>query len=298
MRVLISGATGLVGTEVIRQLKARGDEPICLVRRAARSEHEVEWHPETGFIQDGALARIDAVVNLAGATTGRIPWTKNYKQLIVDSRLNSTNLLVSAMKKSSSKPRVFVSGSASGFYGDNANDWLSEESAKGTGFLSDLSHQWEQAALKAPTDTRVVLVRTTMVMSRKLGALGRLLPLIKAGIGGALGSGKQWWAWISLPDEAAAILHLIDTESARGAYNLTAPEPATCKQIVVALAKELHRPSFFDVPAFAMKMLVGEAATELLLCSQKMSADRLVSTGFKFQHPDLKSAAHWVVTGK
>lgn len=298
MRVLISGATGLVGTELIRQLKARGDEPICLVRRTARNDSEVEWHPETGFIAEGALERIDAVVNLAGATTGKIPWTKNYKQLIVDSRLNSTNLLVKAIAEASTKPRVLVSGSASGFYGDCGDQWLSESSPKGTGFLSDLSHEWEQVALKASSDTRVVLVRTTMVMSRKLGALGRLLPLIKAGIGGALGSGKQWWAWISLPDEAAAILHLIDTESASGPYNLTAPEPATCKQIVKALAVELHRPSILDVPGFVMKLLIGEAATELLLCSQKMNCDRLVATGFKFKHPDLKSAAHWVVTGK
>ncbi|MEY4639810.1 MAG: hypothetical protein RLY13_808 [Actinomycetota bacterium] len=298
MRVLISGATGLVGTELIRQLKARGDEPIRLVRRAAKSADEVEWHPETGFIADGALERIDAVVNLAGATTGKIPWTKSYKQEIVNSRINSTAVLVKAISQASSKPRVLVSGSASGFYGDCGDEWLSENSPKGSGFLSDLSHKWEQTALEAAGHTRVVLVRTTMVMSRKLGALGRLLPLIKAGIGGALGSGKQWWAWISLPDEAAAILHLIDTETASGAYNLTAPEPATCKQIVKALAKELHRPALLDVPGFVMKLLIGEAATELLLCSQKMTSDRLLETGFKFQHPDLKSAAHWVVTGK
>jgi uncharacterized protein (TIGR01777 family) len=188
-----------------------------------------------------------------------------------------------------------VSGSASGFYGDTGNKVLSESAPKGTGFLSDLAHNWEQEALKAPTEVRVVLARTTMVMSRKLGALGRLLPLIKLGIGGPLGSGKQWWAWISLPDEAAAIIHLINTPSATGAYNLTAPEPATCGQIVQALAKDLKRPSLLAVPAFALKLLIGEAAVELLLCSQNMTATRLLETGFKFQHPTLKQASAWVV---
>ena len=198
------------------------------------------------------------------------------------------------MAAAKKRPEVLVSGSASGFYGDTGEKILHESAPKGTGFLSDLAHEWEQEALKAPTDVRVVLARTTMVMSRKLGALGRLLPLIKLGIGGPLGSGKQWWAWISLPDEAAAIIHLIKTPSAKGAFNLTAPEPATCGQIVKALAKDLKRPSLIAVPTFALKTLIGEAAIELLLCSQNMSADRLLKTGFKFQHPTLREASAWV----
>jgi hypothetical protein len=240
------------------------------------------------------METIDAVVNMAGATTGRIPWTAKYKEEIVSSRLDSTRTLVKAMAAAKRRPEVLVSGSASGFYGDTGEKILHETAPKGTGFLSDLAHEWEQEALKAPTDVRVVLARTTMVMSRKLGALGRLLPLIKLGIGGPLGSGKQWWAWISLPDEAAAIIHLIKTPSAKGAFNLTAPEPATCGQIVKALAKDLRRPSLIAVPAFALRTLIGEAAVELLLCSQNMSADRLLATGFKFQHPTLKEASAWV----
>jgi uncharacterized protein len=295
MRVLVSGASGLVGSEVIRQLKEQGHEPLRLVRRAAASPDEVEWNPATGFIQEGIMDTVDAVVNMAGATTGKIPWTAKYKEEIVNSRIDSTRTLVNAMKAAKNKPKVLVSGSASGFYGDTGNKVLSESAPKGTGFLSDLAHNWEQEALKAPTEVRVVLARTTMVMSRKLGALGRLLPLIKLGIGGPLGSGKQWWAWISLPDEAAAIIHLINTPSATGAYNLTAPEPATCGQIVQALAKDLKRPSLLAVPAFALKLLIGEAAVELLLCSQNMTATRLLETGFKFQHPTLKEASAWVV---
>lgn len=297
MRVLVSGASGLVGTEVIRQLKEQGHEPLRLVRRKATAADEVEWNPSEGYLQPGIMETVDAVVNMAGATTGKIPWTAAYKQEIVNSRIDSTRTLVSAMQAAAKRPSVLVSGSASGFYGDSGDRILSESSPKGTGFLSDLAHNWEQEALKAPTDVRVVLVRTTMVMSRKLGALGRLLPLIKLGIGGPLGSGRQWWAWISLPDEAAAIIHLINTPTASGAFNLTAPEPATCGQIVTALAKNLKRPSLIAVPKFALKLLIGEAAVELLLCSQNMTADRLLSTGFKFQHPTLAESAAWV-TGK
>ena len=295
MRVLVSGASGLVGTEVIRQLRDQGHEALRLVRRTATAPDEVEWNPSTGFIQEGIMETVDAVVNMAGATTGKIPWTSKYKEEIVSSRIDSTRTLVNAMKNAKHKPKVLVSGSASGFYGDSGDKLLSENSPKGTGFLSDLAHAWEQEALKAPTEVRVVLARTTMVMSRKLGALGRLLPLIKLGVGGPLGSGKQWWAWISLPDEAAAIIHLINTSGASGAYNLTAPEPATCGQIVKALAKDLKRPSLIAVPTFALKLLIGEAAVELLLCSQNMTATRLLETGFKFQHPTLKQASAWVV---
>mgnify|MGYP000662070653 FL=1 len=280
MRVLISGYTGLVGTEVAKQLRAAGHEAIKLERNEPNLPALIET--------------IDAVVNLAGATTGKIPWTKSYKREIFDSRIETTKKLVAAINGAKNKPKVLVSGSASGFYGDCGDNWLDESSPKGTGFLSDLAALWEAEAQKA--DTRVVLARTTMVMSRAKGALGKLLPLIKLGIGGPLGSGKQWWAFISLQDEAAAIIHLINSPSASGAYNLTAPEPATCAQIVKSLAKGLRRPALLQVPSFAMKLLIGEAAVELLLCSQKMKADRLLATGFKFSHPTLEQATAYVLS--
>lgn len=240
------------------------------------------------------MESIDAVVNMAGATTGKIPWTKKYMREIVSSRLDSTKTLVNAINSAKNKPKVLVSGSASGYYGDCGDLELSESSPKGTGFLSDLAAQWEQEALKA--NTRVVLARTTMVMSKKLGALGKLLPLIKLGIGGALGSGKQWWAWISLEDEARAIIHLIQNEACSGPYNLTAPEPATCEDIVKALAKSLKRPAFFRVPAFVMNTLIGVAAQELLLCSQKMKSHRLEESGFEFKHPTLQESVGYVLS--
>jgi uncharacterized protein (TIGR01777 family) len=294
MRVLISGAGGLVGTELIKQLKALGHEPIALVRREATGDHEISWKPGVERLDPEIMESIDAVVNLGGATTGRIPWTKNYMQTLISSRLDTTKTLVEAINASKNQPKVLVSGSASGIYGDRGDELLDETAGKGEGFLSDLASAWEAEAQKA--NTRVVLARTTLVMSKKLGALGRLLPLIKAGIGGPLGSGNQWWAWISLEDEARAIIHLIDNDETTGAYNLTAPEPATCKEMVVALGKALKSPTFFRVPSWAMRLLVGVAADELLLCSQKMIATKLLSTGFEFNHPTLKDAVDYVVS--
>ncbi len=293
MKVLISGASGLIGTELNLQLKAQGHQVVRLVRRPARSVEELSWSPGLTALEPAALSDIDAVINLAGATTGKIPWTKKYEKELIASRLDSTKTLVDAINACPNPPQVLVSGSASGIYGDQGDQWLDESSPKGEGFLADLAYQWEEAAKLART--RVVLVRTTMVMSKKLGALGKLLPLIKLGIGGALGSGKQWWAWISLEDEARAIIHLIENETASGAYNLTAPEPATCEQIIKELGRQLHRPTLFKVPAFAMRLLIGKAADELLLCSQKMKSHRLEKTGFVFKHPTLTESVGYVL---
>lgn len=293
MRVLISGASGLIGTEVARQLKELGHEPIRLTRKKPAAPGEIYWNPAQGELDPSVIETVDAVVNLAGATTGKIPWTKRYMQEIIDSRIDSTRTLVNAINNATKKPKVLVSGSASGFYGDCGDDWLSEESPKGKGFLSDLAAQWEEEAKKA--NTRVVLVRTTLVMSKKLGALGKLLPILKLGLGGALGTGKQWWAWISLEDEARAIIHLIQNEQTFGAYNLTAPEPATCEQVIKALAKGLRRPAFFKIPTFLMRTVIGLAAEELLLCSQKMTSHRLHESGFEFKHPTLEKSVGYVL---
>ena len=294
MRVLISGATGLIGTELAKQLTELGHTPVRLVRRVPRNQDEVYIDAGRGELDFSVMDSIDAVVNLAGATTGKIPWTKKYMKEIVDSRLQTTRLLVQAINASNNPPKVLISGSASGIYGDRGDELLDENAGKGEGFLSDLAFAWEEEANKAKT--RVVLIRTTMVMSKKLGALGKLLPLIKLGVGGPLGSGKQWWAWISLEDQARAIIHLIENQKANGAFNITAPEPATCEQIVHALGKALHRPTFFRVPAWLMNLVIGVAAKELLLCSQKMSAEKLISSGYKFNHPTLRGVVEYVVS--
>jgi len=294
MKVLISGATGLIGTELIHQLREAGHTPLSLTRKPNPGPDQVYYNPKQGELDASIMEEVDAVVNLAGATTGRIPWTKSYMQEIIDSRIQTTQLLVQAINQAKNPPKVLISGSASGFYGDRADEALDEDSGKGTGFLSDLASQWEEEANKA--NSRVVLARTTMVMSKKLGALGRLLPLIKLGIGGPLGSGKQWWAWITVEDEARAIIHLINSPTANGPFNLTAPEPATCAQIVKELGRQLNRPTFLRVPTWALKLFIGVAAEELLLCSQKMTADKLLETGFKFKHPTLGGAVEYVVS--
>jgi uncharacterized protein (TIGR01777 family) len=293
MKVLISGARGLIATELIAQLKALGHTPISLVRSRPAGENEIFIDAKTGDFDAARMEEIDAVVNLAGATTGRIPWTKKYMREIVDSRTETTKVLVAAINQAKNKPKVLVSGSASGIYGDRGDELLTENSGRGDGFLADLAHSWEEEANRA--QTRVVNLRTTMVFSKRLGALGKLLPLIKLGIGGPLGSGKQWWAWITVEDQARAIIHLIESNES-GAFNITAPEPATCEQIIRGLGKALHRPTILKVPAWAMRLLVGVAADELLLCSQKMSAEKLLGTGFKFNQPTLEEGISYVVS--
>jgi uncharacterized protein (TIGR01777 family) len=278
MRVLITGSHGLIGSELVWQLRKLGHEPIEWKRGSVVTSEELET--------------VDAVVNLAGATTGKLPWTKKYKDELIQSRLDTTQMLVDAINGCQNPPKVLVSGSASGFYGDTGSNIATEETPKGTGFLSDLASRWEEIANQA--HTRVVIIRTTMVMSRKLGALGRLMPLIKLGVAGPLGSGKQWWAWISLPDEVRAIIHLINTPSASGVFNLTAPESATCTQVIKSLGKYVGRPTFVPVPAFALRLAFGEGADELLLCNQKMTADKLLRSGFEFLHPTLDQASAWV----
>ena len=278
MRVLITGSHGLIGTELAKQLTELGHTPI-------------QWQRGSVVTPD-EMATFDAVVNLAGATTGKLPWTKKYKDELIQSRIGTTRMLVEAINACKTPPKVFVSGSASGFYGDTGTDSASEEDPKGTGFLSDLAWRWEEVAKEAKT--RVVLIRTTMVMSRDLGALGRILPLIKLGVAGPLGSGNQWWAWISLPDQVRAIIHLINTPTAIGPFNLTAPEAATCKQVIDSLGKQLQRPTIIPVPAFALRLAFWEGADELLLCNQKMTATKLLDSGFNFLHPTLDEATAWV----
>lgn len=293
MKVLISGASGLIGTELTLQLRALGHEPIHLVRRAARAAHEVSWDPKRGLLETEIMESVDAVVNLAGATTSKIPWTPKYAKTLVDSRLDSTRLLVDAINSAKNPPEVLISGSAEGFYGNGGETLLTEQSPLGEGFMAELSNDWELEAKKAKI--RTVLARTSLAMSRNAIALKLIKLMISALFVKSLGNGKQWWAWISVEDHARAIIHLIQTKDAKGPFNFTAPEPARCEEIFAALGKELRRPNLIRIPAWAMRITAGQAADQILLTSHKMSADKLLSTGFVFNHPTIQQSASYTV---
>ncbi|MEL0319121.1 MAG: TIGR01777 family oxidoreductase [Aquiluna sp.] len=293
MKVLVSGSSGLIGTELIKQLEASGHQPIRLVRRAPKNPNELQWSPDQGVIPAEVMEQVDAVVNLNGATTSKIPWTPGYVKKLISSRIDSTRLLVEAINNSKKPPKVFVSGSAEGFYGNGGDKLLTEDSPLGTGFMAELSNDWEQEAKKAKI--RTILLRTTLAMSKNAIALKLIKLMISLLFVKSLGSGKQWWAWITVEDHARAIVHLIENEKAEGPYNLTAPGPATCEEIFAALGKELRRPNLIRIPAWAMRLTAGAAADQILLTSHRMSADKLLATGFQFNHPTLKQAASYTV---
>ncbi len=294
LRVLLAGASGTIGTEVVRQLEAAGHTPIRLVRREATGPREVEWSPAEGRLDPGALDGIDAVVNLSGATISRVPWTPGYRRQILDSRITATRTLTQAMAAAATPPEAFLSGSAEGFYGDRPGETLTEDSPRGLGFLPEVVDAWESAARQAPAGTRVVLLRTGIVLAEK-GALQPIRLLTTLGVSGPLGGGQQHWPWISLYDEAAAIVHLIASSSLSGPVNLVGPTPATAERLMRYLARRSHRPYLLPAPRFALTLALGDAGRELLLASRRISAARLQEDGFTFAHPRVNEAVDWAV---
>ncbi len=287
LRVLIAGASGFIGTELRRQLEASGHEVRALVRRTSASEAEYSWAPLDGTIDARAIDWADAVINLAGATTGRIPWTRSYKRQILYSRISGTSTIVDAISASTSPPRVFLSGSAVGYYGDQPGVELDETSSKGTGFLSDVVEAWEQAAELTPAGTRVVQLRTGLVVGRG-GAFTPLMALTAIGLGARLGSGRQNWPWVSLHDEAAAIAHLLSS-SLGGVVAIAGPTPATSGEVTRALAKGMRRWHPWVIPEFAIRLL-GEAGRDLLLSSEAVVPSRLRDDGFVFRDETIDDA--------
>lgn len=260
---------------------------LTLVRRAPRTETEFRWSPTERQVDARAIESADAVVNLAGATTGRIPWTRSYKREILYSRVDGTTALAEAMGAAKSPPTVFLNGSAVGYYGDQPGVTLDESSAKGNGFLADVVEAWEQAAHLAPEGTRVVTFRTGLVVGNG-GAFTPLSLLTRFGLAGRLGSGTQAWPWISLHDEAAAIRHLLTSELA-GVVNLAGPTPATSVEVTRALAAAMRRWHPWVVPSFAIRAL-GEAGETLLLTSERVVPARLLADGFTFRDETVHSA--------
>ena len=288
MRVLLAGASGLIGGELRRQLAAAGHETRRLVRREPTGADEVRWAPEERSIDPALFDWADAVVNLSGSSLQRLPWTRATKRRILSSRLQATGTLAEGMRRADDPPAVFVSGSAVGYYGDRPGQQLTEAASKGQGFLADVVDAWEAAAHLAPAATRVVTARTGVVIGRG-GAMAPLLPLAKAGLAGPLGTGRQHWPWISLHDEAAALVHLL-TSGLDGPVNLAGPTPATAGELVKALARAVRRPYFVPVPRFAIELALQDAGRELLLADQLVVPRKLLDDGFVFRDPTVEDA--------
>ncbi|MFQ3560236.1 TIGR01777 family oxidoreductase [Streptomyces gramineus] len=289
-RIAVAGASGLIGKALVDSLRADGHEVVRLVRRAADGPGEVCWDPEGQYVDTAGLAGCDAVVNLAGAGIGDHRWTDAYKRRIRDSRVLGTAALAKAVAALDEPPRVFVSGSAMGFYGETGDRAVDEDAPAGDGFLPSLCVEWEEAAAPArEAGIRTVFVRTGLVVTRDGGAWARLFPLFKAGLGGRLGDGRQYWSFIALHDEVAAIRFLLDTDGLEGPFNLTAPEPLTNREITAAMARVLRRPALFPVPAAALQVALGEMAGDVL-GSQRVVPKRLLESGFTFAFPGIEDA--------
>ncbi len=288
MDVAVTGSSGLIGTALCDALSAAGHRPVRLVRRPASGADEIAWQPDAGEIDAAALDGIDAVVHLAGAGIGDRRWNAAYKQVLLESRTKSTTLLAETLAGLSRPPAAFLSGSAIGYYGPS-DAVVDESSPAGDTFLAGICVAWE-AATRAAVDAgiRTALLRTGVVQTPKGGALKKTLPLFRLGLGGRFGSGSQYQSWITLDDEVAAIMHLLDADVA-GPVNLTAPNPVTNAEFTSALGSVLGRPTVFPVPAFGPRLLLGrEMADALLFESQQVAPTVLTESGYTFLHPTIE----------
>lgn len=294
MKVVVSGSSGLIGSALSSSLQADGHDVVHLVRRDPHGPHEVRWDPARGSGGVDAALRsavegAHAVVNLAGAGVAEKRWSDSWKRQILDSRVSATTCLATAISDVADKPRVLVSGSASGYYGDTGPEAVEESTPAGTTFLAHVASSWELAAEPArEAGVRVVHPRTGTVADPDGGAFGRWLPIFRLGGGGPLGNGKQWWSLISLEDEVRGLRHAIDTEDLVGPANFGAPEQVTNGDLAQALGRALHRPSLVPVPGFGLKAVLGDFAEELLI-HQRMAPAALLASGFEFRHPTIAS---------
>jgi uncharacterized protein len=292
MRIAVTGASGLIGSALIPDLREQGHDVLRFVRRLPREADEVRWDPSRGGVEGidpQSLSGVDAVVHLSGAGVGDRRWTEAYKKEILDSRVLSTRTMAAAVARAEDGPSVFISASAIGFYGDTGDNAVDESAPRGDGFLAEVVEAWEEAAAEArEAGVRVVHPRSGLVMSSKGGAWGRMLPLFRLGVGGTLGSGRQYWSFISMRDELAALQHLLTSDLA-GPVNLTAPVPATNAEVTAAMSRALRRPAILPVPSIALKIALGEFSSEVL-GSLRAVPTALTKSGFTFADPTIDAA--------
>ncbi|WP_333770276.1 TIGR01777 family oxidoreductase [Streptomyces sp. IBSBF 2435] len=290
MRIAVTGASGLIGSALTTALAADGHDILRLVRRAPKSEAEVRWDPQRRALDPDALTGCQAVIHLAGAGVGDRRWTDERKKVLYDSRVLGTATIAAAVAAMDTPPGVLLCGTAIGFYGDTGDRWVDEDSPPGTGFLADLVQDWEAAAEPAAAaGVRTAFARTGLVVAKDGGAWGRLFPLFKAGLGGRLGNGRQFWSFIAMHDEIAALRHVLDTPALSGPVNLTAPEPLTNREVTAAMGRVLHRPTLAAVPAPALRLALGEFAGDVL-GSQRVRPKRLMESGFVYAFPEIDQA--------
>lgn len=292
MKILISGASGLVGKSLIPTLRAKNHEVHRLVRQTPKSADEIEWNAETGFSESeqAKLERFDAVMHLAGDNVASENWSDEKKRKIKESRTTGTRVLVDALKKTQSPPKHFISASAIGFYGSRGDEILNERSAKGEGFLPDVCAAWESEIKRAESFARVAFLRIGVVLAKDGGALEKMLTPFKFGVGGTIGSGKQYMSWLALDDLIRMIHFALENESVRGALNAVAPNAVTNQEFTKTLGKVLGRPTFLPVPAFAIKTLFGEMGETLILEGSRVVPQKFLDAGFEFDFPNLEAA--------
>ena len=298
MKILITGASGLIGTALQKSFAEKGYEMLLATRSEPKTASQIQWNADTGFRDEdlGRLEGLDAVIHLAGESIAGLRWTEEKKKAIRDSRVFGTRSMIETFDKLSAKPKTFICASAVGFYGDRGDTELTESSGAGKTFLAEVAKEWEAEARRAEDlGIRTVLLRSGIVLSKEGGALATMLTPFKLGVGGVIGDGTQWMSWISLNDVVGVINYALENENMRGAINNTSPNPVTNEEFTKTLGSVLYRPTFLPLPEFAVHMVLGEMGDALLLDSTRVIPKRLKDAGYEFKYPELKAALEHAV---